>query len=154
MTDADTTAGSPATDPDAQPTDDPVEKVEEVSWDEAQAHFAERKNETRDLAADLGGGRIATFTVRGLDDDEQADVEQASVNVKRKKRRRGEDEINLDSQAMKDTMLKYGIVSGPDGFKPHREDHRQQLPPGVKDELVDEIEDLSSLDVAERDQFP
>jgi hypothetical protein len=54
---------------------------------------------------------------------------------------------------VKDTIMKHGVVAGPDGFKPHREDHRKQLPPGVKDQLVDEIEDMSSLDVVEREQF-
>lgn len=161
MSEAKEQAADAATDPDVQAdeeTTDAEQSVEEVSWNEAQAHFAERQNETRELAVDLGGGKLASFTVRGLDDDERSEVEQAAVSVnqnqRRKQRRRGDGgEVDIDSQAMKATMLQYGIVSGPAGFKSHREDHLQQIPPGVKDEIVDEIEDLSSLDVVERDSF-
>lgn len=146
---------------DDAPTDNSEEQAGEqrdtLDWQETQARISKRQQARRELAVDFGDG-IAVFTIRGLDDEEQQEVEQAAVpdNQKRRQRRQGGGGVDLssiDTAAVKDTILKYGIVAGPDGFKPHREDHRKQLPPGVKDQLVDEIEDLGSLDVAERDQF-
>lgn len=145
---------------DDAPTDEQQQAGEQqkdtLDWQETQARISKRQQARRELAVDFGDG-LAVFTIRGLDDEEQQEVEQAAVpnNQKRRQRRQGGgvDLSSIDTAAVKDTILKYGIVSGPDGFKPHREDHRKQLPPGVKDQLVDEIEDLGSLDVAERDQF-
>lgn len=149
---------------DAGTTDDeatdeqPAEQPDTLDWQETQARISKRQQARRELAVDFGDG-IAVFTIRGLDDEEQQEVEQAAVPKNQKRRQRrgggggGVDLSSIDTAAVKDTILKFGIVSGPDGFKPHREDHRKQLPPGVKDQLVDEIEDLGSLDVAERDQF-
>lgn len=138
--------------------DEQTEERETLDWQQAQARFTKRQQERVELAVDFGDA-VAMFTVRGLDDDEQQEVEQAAVPKNQKRRQRrggggdGVDLSQIDTAAVKNTILKHGIVSGPDGFKPHREDHRKQLPPGVKDQLVDEIEDLSSLDVVERDKF-
>jgi len=58
MTDDEDPAADAATDPDAQDTEEDhgsEQVVEEATWQEAQAHFAERQNETRELAVDLGG---------------------------------------------------------------------------------------------------
>lgn len=145
MTDEDSPADAGTT--DEQP---PV-----LDWEATQAKIAKRQEERREVFADFGDG-VAPFVLRGLDDDERTEAEQAAVsdNQQRRQRRGAEPDLSdMDTGAIKDTILKYGIVAGPDGFKPHREDHRKQLPPGVKDQLVDEIEDLSSLDVVEREQF-
>lgn len=154
--DAGTTDDAP-TDEQQHGDDASGEQRATLDWQETQARISKRQQARRELAVDFGDG-IAVFTIRGLDDEEQQEVEQAAVpnNQKRRQRRNGGGGVDLssiDTAAVKDTILKFGIVSGPDGFKPHREDHRKQLPPGVKDQLVDEIEDLGSLDVAEREQF-
>lgn len=157
-------SSEPDTPADAGTTDDvptgdeeKTDERESLNWQEAQARFTKRQQERRELAVDFGDA-VAEFTIRGLDDEEQQDVEQAAVpkNQKRRQRRGGDGGVDLsqiDTAAVKNTILKHGIVSGPDGFKPHREDHRKQLPPGVKDQLVDAIEELSSLDVVEREKF-
>lgn len=152
-------SSEPDTPADAGTTDEQHDKEERESldWQEAQARFTKRQQERRELAVDFGDA-VAEFTVRGLDDEEQQEVEQAAVPKNQKRRQRrgsdgGVDLSQIDTAAVKNTILKHGIVSGPEGFKPHREDHRKQLPPGVKDQLVEAIEDLSSLDVVEREKF-
>jgi len=151
MSDAEQPADTGTT--DAQHGDD--QQREELDWTETQARFTKRQEERRELAVDFGDA-VAWFTVRGLDDEQQREAERAAVSSGRKGQRRGGDPdlSDIDTAAVKDTILKHGITEGPDGFKPHREDHRKQLAPGVKDQLVEEIEELSSLDVVEREQFP
>jgi hypothetical protein len=94
---------------------------------------------------------VAEFTLRGLTREERDEVEREAANVNRNGRR--DAEVEVDTGAIRQTMLQYGIVSGPEGFKPQREDHLDALPPGVQDELVDIIENMSTLSVEERDGF-
>jgi len=155
--DAGTTDDAPTDEQTADAATGDAQPPQELDWTQAQARMTKRQEERRELAVDFEDG-IAVFTVRGLDDDEQQEVEQAAVPKNQKRRQRrgqgdGVDLSSIDTAAVKDTILKHGIVAGPDGFKPHREDHRKALPPGVKDQLVDEIEDMGSLDVVERESF-
>lgn len=158
MSDTETGANEPHTE-DA-PTDSEEPDPEPVNWEAAQAGFAKRQQQRRELEVAMPEQNgVAVFVVRGLRQEERDDVESAAVpaNQKRRQRRNGGggdvDLSNLDMSAVREKILEYGLEEGPPGFNPAREDHRAQIPPGVKDELVDEIEDLSSLDVAERETF-
>lgn len=148
----------------AQADGDDETTVREVEWTEAQAGFRNQLEQRREVAVEIPGlasdgeTAIATFELRPLEQDEQDEAEQAAAKVRRQDRARGrgggDPEIDVDTSALRDVFLKYGIVRGPDGFKPHREDHRAALPAKVKDRLVEEIDDMSSLDVVEKDAFP
>lgn len=127
------------------------EQNDSLSWDEAASGFERQLDERRTVGVDIPDMGVAEFTLRGLSREERDEVEQKAANVNRKGRR--DAEVQVDTGAIRQTMLKYGIVSGPDGFKPQREDHVDKLPPGVQDELVDIVEDMSTLSVEERDGF-
>lgn len=122
-----------------------------VSWDEAASGFQRQLEQRRTVGVEIPDVGVAEFTLRGLSREERDEVERKAANVNRKGRR--DAEVEVDTGAIRQTMLKYGIVSGPEGFKPQREDHLDRLPPGVQDELVDIVEDMSTLSVEERDGF-
>lgn len=124
---------------------------ETVSWDEAASGFQRQLEQRRTVGVEIPDVGVAEFTLRGLSREERDEVERKAANVSRKGRR--DAEVEVDTGAIRRTMLKYGIVSGPEGFKPRREDHLDRLPPGVQDELVDIVEDMSTLSVEERDGF-
>lgn len=139
----------------------------EVNWQQAQSGFRQRQNERRELLVELppdadvdadqetGEVPVAKFTLRGLDRDEQDDVERRAANLQSSKgrRQRSGGDVDVDTGKIRDMLLEFGIDDGPPGFKPHRKDHRDSLPPGVADRFVDEIEAMSSLEVSERDAF-
>jgi hypothetical protein len=122
---------------------------QELDWDAATAGFAKQRDQRKTVGVEIPGAGVATFTLRGLRRDERDEVEKQAASVSQG---RG-GEVEIDTGAMRRTMLQYGIVSGPDGFNPDREDHLDQLPPGVQDELVEIVEEMSTLTVAERDGF-
>lgn len=122
-----------------------------LSWDEAASGFQRQLEQRRTVGVEIPELGVAEFTLRGLSREERDEVERKAANVNRKGRR--DAEVEVDTGAIRRTMLKYGIVSGPEGFKPQREDHLGKLPPGVQDELVDIVEDMSTLSVEERDGF-
>jgi hypothetical protein len=122
---------------------------QELDWDAATAGFAKQRDQRKTVGVEIPGAGVATFTLRGLRRDERDEVEKQAASVSQG---RG-GEVEIDTGAMRRTMLQYGIVSGPDGFNSDREDHLDQLPPGVQDELVEIVEEMSTLTVAERDGF-
>jgi hypothetical protein len=124
---------------------------ETLSWDEAASGFQRQLEQRRTVGVEIPEMGVAEFTLRGLSREERDEVEQEAANVNQ--RGRGDAEVEVDTGAIRRTMLQYGIVSGPEGFKPQREDHLDALPPGVQDELVDIIEGMSTLSVEERDGF-
>lgn len=124
---------------------------ESLSWEEAASGFQRQLDQRRTVGVEIPEMGVAEFTLRGLSREERDEVERKAANVSRKGRR--DAEVEVDTGAIRRTMLKYGIVSGPEGFKPQREDHLDALPPGVQDELVDIVEDMSTLSVEERDGF-
>lgn len=124
---------------------------ESLSWDEAASGFERQLDQRRTVGVEIPEMGVAEFTLRGLTREERDEVEREAANVNRKGRR--DAEVEVDTGAIRQTMLQYGIVSGPEGFKPQREDHLDALPPGVQDELVDIIENMSTLSVEERDGF-
>lgn len=131
---------------DAQPANQ-----ESLSWDEAASGFQRRLEQRRTVGVEVPDAGVAEFTLRGLSREERDEVERKAANVNRRGRR--DAEVEVDTGAIRRTMLKYGIVSGPEGFKPQREDHIDALPPGVQDELVDIVEEMNTLSVEERDGF-
>jgi|GEM_PF-3583638 len=127
------------------------EEQETLDWEAAASGFQQRLAERRTIGVEIPDMGVAEFTLRGLDREERDEVERAAASVDR--HGRGEPEVAVDTAALRQRMLEYGIVDGPDGFKPAREDHLDALPPGVQDELVDVVEELSTLSVEERDGF-
>ncbi|MFC7140919.1 hypothetical protein ACFQMA_13930 [Halosimplex aquaticum] len=134
-----------AQDDDQQTAGDPL------TWDEAASGFQRRREERRTIGVEIPDVGVATFTLRGLTREERDDVEQAAASVTQ--RGRGDPDVEVDTGAIRRKTLEYGIVDGPDGFKPGRADHLNTLPPGVQDELVDVVESLSTLSVEEHDGF-
>lgn len=122
-----------------------------LSWEEAASGFEQRLEERRTIGVELPGLGVAEFTLRGLSRDERDEVEQAAASVNRSGRR--DADVQVDTTAIRETMLQHGIVSGPEGFKPKRSDHLDRIPPGVQDEMVEIIEELSTLSVEEYDGF-
>lgn len=140
------------------------ETVVEASWKETQAAIEKRRNETRELAVELehdddtGETLVATFTVKALDKAEEEEVERVAeentkVNRAKRRRRNEEPEVEQEMEPVYDKFIELGVVDGPDGFKPHREDHREQLPLNVKKQIADEVNELSSLTVTDRRAF-
>lgn len=125
---------------------------ESLTWEEAASGFQQRLQERRTVGVEIPDLGVAEFTLRGLTREERDDVEQAAASVDR--RGRGEPQVEVDTGTIRQKMLEHGVVEGPEGFEPGREDHIQMLPPGVQDELVDVVEELSTLSVEERDGFP
>lgn len=146
MTDEDTTRN-------ATPNSTVAEQDENdsLSWDEAASGFEQRLEERRTIGVEIPGLGVAEFTLRGLSRDERDEVEQAAASVSRSGRR--DADVEVDTTAIRETMLQHGIVAGPDGFKPQRSDHLDRVPPGVQDEMVEIIEELSTLSVEEYDGF-
>lgn len=142
-------ADAKAADADAKAAD--AEAQDTLSWDEAASGFERQLEQRRTVGVEIPDMGIAEFTLRGLSREERDEVEREAANVNRKGRR--DAEVEVDTGAIRRTMLKFGIVSGPDGFKPQREDHLDRLPPGVQDELVEIVEEMSTLSVEERDGF-
>lgn len=122
-----------------------------LTWEEAASGFQRRREERRTVGVEIPDVGVAQFTLRGLTREERDEVEQAAATVDQ--RGRGDPEVEVDTGAIRRKMLEYGIVEGPEGFKPGREDHLDVLPPGVQDELVDVVEELSTLSVEEYDGF-
>ena len=122
---------------DAQADEHTDETRDTLEWEEAAAGFAERKSERREVEVEIPDMGVAVFVVRGLKEHEREEVENESVKM----------------TAMRNTMLKHGIVEGPPGFKPEREDHLQQIPVSVKERLVDEIESIGKLETKTRESF-
>ena len=125
---------------------------ESLTWEEAADGFERHREQRRTVGVELPEVGVAEFTLRGLTREERDDVEQSAASVDR--RGRGEPEVEVDTGVIRRKMLEYGVVEGPEGFDATREDHLDVLPPGVQDELVDVIEELSTLSVKERDGFP
>ncbi|NEU57105.1 hypothetical protein [Halorussus sp. MSC15.2] len=136
---------------DRRQSESETDASDTLSWDEAASGFERQLEQRRTVGVEIPEMGVAEFTLRGLSREERDEVEQKAANVNRKGRR--DTEVEVDTGAIRQTMLKYGIVSGPEGFKPQREDHLDALPPGVQDELVDIVEDMSTLSVEERDGF-
>ena len=156
---------SDTTDAEVQPDEEAEETVVEASWQETQAAIEQRRNETRELAVELdhdeetGETLVATFTVKALDKAEEEEVERVAeqntkVNRAQRRRRNEEPEVEQEMEPVYDKFIELGVVDGPDGFKPHREDHREQLPLNVKKQIADEVNDMSSLTVTDRQAFP
>ncbi|WP_135851302.1 hypothetical protein [Halorussus salinus] len=137
--------------PSGKSPDESRDADETLSWDEAASGFERQLEQRRTVGVEVPEMGVAEFTLRGLSREERDEVEQQAASVERNGRR--DAQVEVDTGAIRRTMLKYGIVSGPEGFKPQREDHLDALPPGVQDELVDLVEDMSTLSVEERDGF-
>ena len=138
-------------DTDAQIDKQQAQPEESLSWDEAATGFQKHREERRTVGVEIPDRGVAEFTLRGLTRDERDQVEQAAASVERTGR--GDPEVKVDTGAIRRKMLEFGIDEGPDGFRATREDHLDVLPPGVQDELVDVIEELSTLSVEEYDGF-
>lgn len=128
--------------------DDPSRKL---SWEEAAAGFEKQRQQRKSADVEIPGMGIATFVLRALTQEERDQVERKATSVRQNGRRDADVEVN--AKAIRHEMLKHGVVEGPEGFKPHREDHLGLIPPGVQDELVEIIDDMSSLAVEEYDSF-
>lgn len=157
------TETSDSSDPVEEPADG-GETIREATWQETQAAIDKRQQETRELVVELehdeetGETVVAPFVIGGLDKQEEAEVErvaEANTKVNRAKRRRRneEPEVEQEMEPVYDKLVELGVVEGPEGFKAHREDHREQLPLHVKKEIADEVNELSSLSVVDRRAF-
>lgn len=151
----------------------PIEKTKkssvELGWDEAQAKIKERQSKEVTRSFDFGDNTKMTFVLKALTPEESEVVEAlASQNVRDKAEReaiedakgqRGGRRNNVDFKHtpdteegeitlsdMKDTMLMYGIVRGPDGWVKSKKTIRE-LPQPVRTDLVDALDTLSKLDV-------
>lgn len=122
-----------------------------LDWAAAADAFQRQQEQRRTVGVEVPDAGVAEFTLRGLTRKERDDVEQSAATVQQTGR--GEPEVDVDTGVIRRKMLEYGIVEGPDGFDPSRADHVDALPPGVQDELVDIVEEMSSLTVEERDGF-
>lgn len=94
---------------------------------------------------------VAEFEYRMLTEDEKDEAEDAAVSISTE---RNKEEIKTDSGALRATLIKYGVTSGPEGFKLNNERYARQLPSYIKEPLADAIENFSSMPESDRAGFP
>lgn len=127
------------------PEEDPREPSggDRLDWQSARERIEELRNQRKTRRYTLGDGSFMEFEIRMLDQDEHDAAEDAAVNIEERRNKR---EVVTDSGAIKDIIIKYGVVSGPEGFDPERKADREALPYQVRDDLAESIEEFSQLD--------
>jgi hypothetical protein len=94
---------------------------------------------------------VAEFEYRMLSEDEKDEAEDAAVNIETK---RNKEEISTDSGALRATLIKHGVTSGPEGFKLNNERYARELPSYLKEPLAEAIENFSEMPEEDRAGFP
>ena len=121
----------------------------DLSWQDAVAAFDRLQSETKDLVFPAGDGEIR-FTVRALSQLERDQVEAKAVRMR--KRRRGDTVSAEELRALKTEYIRFGVVSGPEGFAP-TEENIAMLPAHIRDALADAVQGFAELDEETRIGF-
>lgn len=92
----------------------------------------------------------ATFEYRMLTEEELDEAEDAAVSISTE---RNAQEVTTDSGALRATLIKYGVTSGPEGFKLNNERAARELPRYIKEPLANAIEDFTQMPEEAREGF-
>lgn len=125
-----------------------------LTFQEAVGHWEEQENATKEITLPVrnDNGEIVgetTWRYRMLNEEERRDAENAAVNIDTK---RNSEEITMESDALKDKLIEYGVVDGPEGFR-NKKAHRQAIPSHQKEELADAIDNFSAMPREVREGF-
>jgi len=123
--------------------------MSDLSWQDAVAAFERQQSETKEMVFAAGEGEIR-FTVRALSQLERDQVEAKAVRMR--KRRRGDTVSAEELGALKTEYIRVGVVSGPSGFAPTKE-NIAMLPAHIRDALADAVQEFAELDEETRIGF-
>jgi hypothetical protein len=121
------------------------DEPEVASFEEGMAVAAKEYEKRKTRTYKLPDGRVWEFTFKKLTGSERDEAEDAAVNVEE---HRNKQEIKTDTGALKTTLIKNGVVSGPPGYKGAERQIAQmhEQMPELVDDLADAIENFSTID--------
>lgn len=114
-----------------------------ATWEMASEQFDSEMNDRKTIQFNRDG-LLLEFQIKMLSQNEYDKVR--GLLSMRKGKGKNDAELPLAMGEYNRAIIKFGVVSGPEGFEPKNRQHLEKLPVEIRDELARSIEEFASLD--------